>query len=1283
MISTLCRCLLLSILFYNTEAIQASPHSFRHRQPDGSLSLRLYINGNHKFNIVTDENGFTVVDDEQEGWKVYASLNETSGHLQPTKLKVGFHNPFKAVEAGIIRGKMETPNLEVLWKLCGKFCSHQRENGGIVRRLRNTTHSNIEQRSVHEIQSIGNTTLAENNKWHRQNLRQRIPDVRPRRKAISKKVSVTKGTIKNLIILIRFSDHDTRVLPTKQEIWEIMNQMGGNKNAPTGSVRDYYSQSSYGVLNVISDVIDWFRLPETEAYYADNSSGATTKFEEAIRLALENLEKMDPYFSFKDYDKDGDGIVDAVMILHSGYGAEWGKDDCYKKAATDRIWAHKWAIEGGWYSTSKYKVSLYHTSSALWGTCGKEISRIGTLAHEIGHRLGLPDLYSGGSGIGSFGLMGNSWGFDGSQRYPPIMCAWSKMQLGWLEPKEIKASGVYEIEASAVEPEAYIIKTRFPLEEYILIENRQQLGFDAKIPQGGLAVWHIDGAVSFENPPGYPGQVNFPKNNNHYHVALLQADGRYDLERGENRGDGSDLWHNKSFRKSLGSSSPQLGIHPNTNSYQRGFVKSTGIEISEFSASGSKMSFRVKLPIGKDNNVPVTAGSLDADTSISDDTDVLFTTMDGGKNGYGIMFEVRSTSVYSIIVQSLSFHTSSTNSNLQVEVFTKKGSHLDSKESSWTTVADTTVHGMGYLKVTDISQENFEDIRILSGERQSFFIMLEYADMKYSIVPSSEFQTPYVSNGDLEILTGSGVGKGKFEQVFPNRVFNGLVKYRTEKASNPGSNIVKTTYEHNNSGYGSMFDVTAFTSLTITSMDIHTSLTGSVPVEIWTKNGGYASSKYSPMAWAKLIRIEVQGKGNGKPTVIPIQAFPRVQIKEGETRAFYVTLRSNDLSYTNGKYPVANQHLQILPGAGVGSYAFGQSFYPRTWNGALHYSVNEVDTNAVEQLDSSGTLLTTYEGGNRSYGCQFDVIVNKAIMITSLEIHTKATKEIWVEVFTRKGSHHGYETKRKDWSQPIFQRKVVGKGISNRTPLPREYFSPIHILKGEIQAFYVTLRNPDMIYTNGQSLGRTYVTNEEFSILEGTGIGAYKFNRLVSPRIFNGVIHYEAISSRSSPTFQLRTAMRGETGAFGNMFDVTVKRDLDIVSMSFHTDSTESVLVEVWTRQGSYVGHEQDLEGWSRVARGFVEGSGRGAATAIPEEIFTTVEIPTYATQAFYMTLRSASMRYSKGSKDENIAAENEDMEIFAGLGIGGYPLVKGLKYYPRKWNGYIHYKTTNLSYLH
>ena len=144
----------------------------------------------------------------------------------------------------------------------------------------------------------------------------------------------------------------------------------------------------------------------------------------------------------------------------------------------------------------------------MWGTCGSNIGRIGVIAHETGHFLGLPDLYDTdgndpGNGIGSYGLMANSWGFDGSQHYPPHMSAWSKMDLGWLNPTVITAAGTYNLPEVEFNSSAYRIDLGYPGNEYLLVVNRQPAGFDGAMPQGGLVIWHIDNTADF-NIQGFP-----------------------------------------------------------------------------------------------------------------------------------------------------------------------------------------------------------------------------------------------------------------------------------------------------------------------------------------------------------------------------------------------------------------------------------------------------------------------------------------------------------------------------------------------------------------------------------------------------------------------------------------------------------------------------------------------------------------------------------------------------------------------------------------------------------
>jgi len=299
--------------------------------------------------------------------------------------------------------------------------------------------------------------------------------------------------------MIQFSNHAGRALPSSSDINILFNAPGGDPQlAPTGSVRDVYLQNSYGQMELNSDVSGWITLSKSEQYYANGQSGDGTLWE-ALREALDTL---DQAIDFTQYDADSDGYIDSIAFIHSGYGAEWGGTDEDGVASADRIWSHRWAIQNpSWTSTEGVRVSDYHISPALWRTSGSDIGRIGVIAHETGHFFGLPDLYDtngGGAGIGSYGLMANSWDFSGSQLCPPHFSPWSKLQLGWINPVDISQSGEYTIGQSETSNEYFVITDGFPGNEYLMIENRQNAGFDCSMPQGGLAIWHIDDEAGFD-----------------------------------------------------------------------------------------------------------------------------------------------------------------------------------------------------------------------------------------------------------------------------------------------------------------------------------------------------------------------------------------------------------------------------------------------------------------------------------------------------------------------------------------------------------------------------------------------------------------------------------------------------------------------------------------------------------------------------------------------------------------------------------------------------------------
>ncbi|KAL7553178.1 hypothetical protein ACHAWF_016431 [Thalassiosira exigua] len=299
-------------------------------------------------------------------------------------------------------------------------------------------------------------------------------------------------------------------------------------------------------------------------------------------------------YDFSKFDTDADGKLDGFGVLHSGYGAEFGGKDCYDIENINRIWSHKSGLD--WTSgDGSVKVDRFYVSSSLRNKCGSDIVRIGVLCHEIGHYLGLPDLYDTtfkGKGLGGFDFMSQSWGLDATGKYPPALSAWSKVKLGWATAETITKDGTYELEVANPESpyKVYKITHNFPEGEYLLFENRQPIGYDSKLNKGGIAIYHVDDTKKGQKNCGFPEQEGWPQNGNHYQIALLAASGNYDLERGKNEGSGADLFSADSKLVELGDGTS----FPNTDAYQGGVLEDTGIRIFGFSASGPVMTFQVE-----------------------------------------------------------------------------------------------------------------------------------------------------------------------------------------------------------------------------------------------------------------------------------------------------------------------------------------------------------------------------------------------------------------------------------------------------------------------------------------------------------------------------------------------------------------------------------------------------------------------------------------------------------------------------------------------------------------
>jgi immune inhibitor A len=326
-----------------------------------------------------------------------------------------------------------------------------------------------------------------------------------------------KRKLHAIALLVDFSDNKgaRSVNDFEQLLFDKANQ---------NSMTNFYRQLSYGALDVTGEVIGYVRAPQPYIYYAASESGTGSNYpQNTPGLLNDTLTIFCQNDNLMRFDTDKDGFVDAIFLIHAGRGAEAEPNPTKRK---NMIWSHKWTLPQPFVNRG-VKVFAYTTEP--------EDGRVGVFSHEFGHVLGLPDLYDRtyrSHGIGDWCLMaGGSWGDEGNR--PARMSCWCLSKLGWIEP-EVVVTGNKSLQLNTLEEkrtECYRLWTKGAIgPEYFLLENRQAKGLDAAIPGSGLAVWHIDERQSNnDNPLAYL-------------VALLQADGKKDLELLKNSGDGGDLF---------------------------------------------------------------------------------------------------------------------------------------------------------------------------------------------------------------------------------------------------------------------------------------------------------------------------------------------------------------------------------------------------------------------------------------------------------------------------------------------------------------------------------------------------------------------------------------------------------------------------------------------------------------------------------------------------------------------------------------------------------------------
>jgi M6 family metalloprotease-like protein len=362
------------------------------------------------------------------------------------------------------------------------------------------------------------------------------------------------GTVKGLTILVNFQDLVSTV--TRADVDEMINGANYTRNGNISSVREYFERVSSGKLHYTNLVVGPYTLSRKRDFYLDN-----LLIEEALNLAVADG------VDLKQFDSRNEGIVDALNVLYAG-------QTLYLK----NLWPHNSSIN---LRIGAMRTDLYLLTSL--GRTAADLS-IGTFCHENGHLIcRFPDMYDYGkferegdnvvsAGIGSYCLMGSGNHNDNGLSPSPV-CAYLRDLAGWCDNEiELNAGGARQAPHGDYNT-VMKYRTSKP-NEYFLIENRTKMNLDRGLPASGLAVYHCDTLGSNEFQQGTAAK--------HYQCALLQADGRQDLERNTNRGDGTDLY----------GASPGAALSASSVPASREWDgRDSGLVLSDISAPGDIITF--------------------------------------------------------------------------------------------------------------------------------------------------------------------------------------------------------------------------------------------------------------------------------------------------------------------------------------------------------------------------------------------------------------------------------------------------------------------------------------------------------------------------------------------------------------------------------------------------------------------------------------------------------------------------------------------------------------------
>jgi len=304
-----------------------------------------------------------------------------------------------------------------------------------------------------------------------------------------------------LMVLVEFTDE--RIIGTDAQWYDKL--FGEDLN----SLRSYYKEITNNQLQLIpaiesyGDVNDGIVKVKLDQLHP-NTGDVIGKTEELSRLIADQIET---HVNMKLYDRNDNGVIDrnelTVIGVLAGYESSKATPSDYPQLRSHHLFSD--------ISLSVIDeigvMNMIYISELEYYSNQTELSTNAVFAHELGHQLGLPDLYDvdgSSKGLGPFSLMAEGTNNYVYKKRPGEVIAymdpWSLIQIDAVTPEIVTEPGTYEIRSrESGDYNVIRIDTNNP-NEYFLLENRtltdRDLSLKASVKQsGGILIYHVDTEV--------------------------------------------------------------------------------------------------------------------------------------------------------------------------------------------------------------------------------------------------------------------------------------------------------------------------------------------------------------------------------------------------------------------------------------------------------------------------------------------------------------------------------------------------------------------------------------------------------------------------------------------------------------------------------------------------------------------------------------------------------------------------------------------------------------------